>query len=98
MFNKRNLNKRNSLNVIEAICLIAAIYFVCSMLSGDLMPISINSVWSTLSLSHWARHCHVLAVGLLPVYVALMIFGTAIISVYLGSAIQRWLKQVTRSK
>lgn len=96
MFNKRNLNKRHSLNAIEVICLIAAIYWVCSMLGGDFELISINSVWSNLTLS--LRHFHVIAVGLLPVYVALMVFGTAIVSVYLGSAIQRWLKQILRSE
>ncbi len=93
MFNKRNMNKRHSLNVMEAICLVVALYIICCVLGGDYMPISISSVWSSLTLSHWARHWHVLAAGLLPVYVALMVFGTAIASLYFGSALHRWLKQ-----
>jgi len=63
------------------------------MLRQDaVFPISINSAW--YCFSHWARHFHVIAVALLPVYVALMVFGTATIGIYLGSAIQRWINQV----
>ncbi len=88
---KRKINKRYTLSVCEGICLIAAVYVICYMLCQDtISPMSINSAW--VYFSHWARHFHVLAVGLLPVYVALMIFGTATVGIYLGSAIQRWTK------
>ncbi len=93
MLAKRNINKRYTLSVFEAVCLITAVYVICYMLYQDaISPMSINSAW--IYFSHWARHFHVLAVGLLPVYVALMIFGTASVGIYLGSAIQRWVKHV----
>ncbi len=60
------------------------------MLREDtLFPMSIDSAWGYFN--HLARHFHIIAVGLLPVYVALMVFGTAIGAMYLGSVIQRWL-------
>ena len=95
MLKNRDINKRHSLNIIEAICLIIAVYFVCYLLRQDnILPISINAVW--LHISHWAKHFKVLAVGLLPIYVALMVFGTAIIGIRLGSALQRWLRKILR--
>ncbi len=93
MFKKRIINKRHTLNFCEAACLFVAVYVICYMLRHDnVFPMSINSVWYWFS--HWTRHFHVIAVALLPVYVALMVFGTAIIGIYLGSAIQRWINQV----
>lgn len=73
--------------------MIAAVYVICYMLSqDDIFPMSIDAAWAYIS--HWARHFHVLAVGLLPVYVALMVFGTAIAGMYLGSTLQRWFNQL----
>jgi hypothetical protein len=90
---KRTKTKRYTLSVCEGICLIAAVYVICYMLrQDDIFPMSINSAWAYFS--HWAKHFHVLAVGLLPVYVALMVFGTASVGIYLGSAIQRWVGQL----
>ncbi|EKD53673.1 MAG: hypothetical protein ACD_60C00162G0028 [uncultured bacterium] len=88
MLNRRDTHKQHILNLGEALCLAAAVYFICYILSqGNIVPISINSVWSYIS--HWAKHFHMLAVGLLPIYVALMVFGTAMIGICLGSALQR---------
>ncbi len=76
-------------------CLVTAVYSIYHyvLLESKLLPFSISAILS------WAdqRHYHVLAVGLLPIYLALMIFGTAIMSVYLGSVIQRWLQKLTVS-
>ena len=91
------MNKRQSFNFGGIICLIAAVCLMCYMLlDGDVLHCSINSV--LFSMNHWARHWHILVVGLLPVYVALMFFGTAISSMYLGSALQRWLTQFLHHK
>lgn len=93
VFRKRIMNKRHTLNFCEAVCLFVAVYVTCYMLRQDnVFPMSINSAWYWFS--HWARHFHVIAVALLPVYVSLMVFGTATIGIYLGSAIQRWINQV----
>ena len=94
---ENKMNKRNLLNLGEALCLAGAVYFICHVLRQDnIVPISISSVWAYIS--HWAKHFHVIAAGLLPVYVALMVFGTAIGSLYLGSAIQRWITRFLHSK
>ena len=90
VFKKWNMRKKYSLHWLELICLIAAVFLTSYFLfQDDVLPISISSVWS--SINHWARHFHVLAVALLPVYVALMVFGMATIGVFLGSALQRFL-------
>jgi len=87
---KNKMNRRSSLNLGGVLFLIAAVYLICTILICDaIAPISISSMLS--SFNHWARHWHVLAVGLLPIYVALMIFGTAIMGVYFGSAVHRFI-------
>jgi len=80
--------KKTSLNLGSVLCLIAAVYFICSILILDPMaPISISSF--SFTLNHWIRHWHVLAVALLPVYIALMIFGAAVVGIYFGSLLHR---------
>jgi len=92
VLNKRIIHKRHTLNICEAACLLIAIGIICYVLwQSELSPASIDSAWNCFS--HWTRHFHVIAAALLPVYVALMVFGTAAISVYLGSAIPRWINQ-----
>lgn len=74
----------------SGVCLIAAVYFIYYLLIKDkLLPCSISSVLSWSTPKHW----HILAVGLVPISLALMIFGAAVLSLYLGSALQRWLTQ-----
>jgi uncharacterized membrane protein YfhO len=91
VFNKRIINNRHTLNFCEAMGLFAAVYVTLYLLSQDnVFPMSINSAW--VCFNRWAHHFHLIAVALLPVYVALMVFGTATIGIYLGSAIQRWMK------
>ena len=83
------MNKRHSLNFGGAIFLVAAVYLMYRvLLHDDILPFAIETVLS--SLNHWARHWHILVVGLLPVYVAFMFFGTAIAGIYLGSTLQHF--------
>lgn len=49
-------------------------------------------------MNHCMNHCHALVVGLLPIYIALMIFGTAMIGLYFGSILQRWITQFLSDK
>lgn len=92
VLNKRVIHKRHALTICEAVCLLTAICAICYMLrQNELSPVSIDSAWNCFS--HWARHFHVIAAALLPIYVALMVFGTAAIGAYLGSAIHRWINQ-----
>lgn len=92
------MTKRDQFNLGGILFLIAAVCLMCYMLlkGNSFLPCSINSVLS--SMNHCARHWHIIVVGLLPVYVALMLFGTAISSIYLGSALQRWLIQFFHQK
>lgn len=92
---KRQSGKGLSLNMGAILCLILAVCFICTVLIQDeLAPASISAMLS--ALGHWARHWHVLAIGLLPVYIALMVFGTAVVGIYLGSVLHRWLAMVLR--
>ena len=91
------MKKRNSLNLGGFICLVAAVYILYYLLLRDnMMPLSIYSVLS--SINHWAKDWHVIVIGLLPIYLALMVFGTAMLGVYLGTAIQRWISSFLSHK
>jgi len=80
---------RNSFNLGGFICLTATIYATYYLLIKDrFLPFSVSSV-----LSVGPKHCHLLAVALVPIFLGLTIFGTAVASIYFGSAIQRWLSQ-----
>jgi hypothetical protein len=72
-----------------SIMLTAAVYFIYYLLLKE-HTFCISSV---LTLS---ENWHVLAVGFIPIYLGLMIFGAAILSLYLSTAIQRWLSQLWR--
>jgi hypothetical protein len=96
MLNRKNM-KKQTVNLGSIVCLLVAVYFVYGALLQDgLIPASISTVWE--HFRHWAKHFRVLAVALLPVYVALMVFGTSIVGIYLGSAIQRWFTRVVLQK
>ncbi len=85
---KNKINKRSSVNLGGILCLVAAVYLICYFLIRDAVtPISINSM--ILSLNHWSNHWRVLAVGLMPIYIALMLFGTAMLGIYFGSFLHR---------
>lgn len=91
------INKRQTLNLGGIIFLVVAIYLIYYVLLHDkVLPFSISSVVS--NINHLTRNWHILVVGLMPVYIALMIFGAAIIGIYLGSAFQRWITQRINQK
>ena len=91
------MNKRHSLNLGGMICLVAAVYVLYYLLLRDnILPFSIHSM--LFNINHWAKNWHVIVIGLLPIYLALMVFGTAIIGIYFGSALQRWLSSFLHHK
>jgi hypothetical protein len=56
-----------------------------------------SSISSIISYSHHlAIREHLLILGLLPIYIAFMIFGAAVIGVYLGASIQTLLSRVSK--
>lgn len=89
--------KKYTYHISGIIVIIAAIYLVYCLLSHDkITPFTISGMLS--NASHWARDWHVLAVGFLPIYIALMVFGTALMSVYLVSYIKRWIARRRKSR
>ena len=77
-----------NLGVILCLAILTAI-LAYILVEDDILPFAIPTVME--AINHRVGHWHVLVVGLMPVYVALMIFGTGMLSIYLGSAVQRWL-------
>lgn len=78
----RNSNKY-TINIGGIICLFATVFFIYYLLLKDFKPFSLAS------MINYATHLHVLAVGLIPIYLSFLIFGTALISIYFGSYIQK---------
>ena len=74
-----------------------AIYVVYYLLLQDnLLHLSISSI---INLdNHLAKHSHFLIVGLLPIYIACMIFGAASVAIYIGELLQRYLKRLSWRK
>jgi hypothetical protein len=90
-------NWRATLHAGSIVCLATAIYLMYYLLLKDkLLPFSISSLfsWADNHTAHW----HIIAIAMLPIYLALMIFGTAIVGIYLGSAMQRWLARLLRQE
>lgn len=98
MVKKLNIKSwRPSLNAGGLLCLAIAIYTIDYLLITDkLIPFSISSMftWTSHHTSNW----HVLAIAMLPIYLAFVIFGTATVSLSLGSYLQRWLTQRLREE
>ena len=81
--------KRLPSNFGAIICGAAAVYGLYALLLNNILPFSIGSALS--SIGHWSNHWHILAVALMPIYLAFMIFGTVVAGIYLGGALQRGL-------
>lgn len=90
------MHRKHRLNLGSLICLIAAVYVLYYLLLGNrqILPSSIH--WVEQAVEPWTHSCHVLVIGLLPIYIALLVFGTAILGGYLGSALHRWISSFIR--
>lgn len=83
----KRLVKLNISTVFSLIAAFSLVYYV--LVSDNFLHISIASI---ISSSHYLGEAdHILVLGLLPIYIALMIFGAGMAGVYLGSAIQQLL-------
>jgi hypothetical protein len=77
----------------NVIGLAIAIYVMYSLLlKHDEFPLSIIAILH--SLCNWVDHSYVLIVGLLPIYIAVMIFGLAILGLYLGSLLEHFVARL----
>ncbi len=95
MLRRYNIRKNKTLNLGGIIFLLATVYIIYYLLLKDtLLPFSVSSLLA------WGDNCskcwHVLAVGLIPIYLAMVIFGAGVLSVSIGSALQRWLTKLWR--
>lgn len=90
--------KRQYINLGGIIFLVTAVVLIYSLLlaEDELVPFSIRGVLSSINriTSHW----HVLVAGLLPIYLAVVIFGTAILGVSFGSAIQKLMARFIKHR
>ena len=80
-------NRKLSLNISIIVAITAIFYVVYYLLLFDnYLHISISSI---ISHSHHLQdRKHLLVLGLLPIYIAAMIFGAAMLSIYLGSRLE----------
>jgi len=73
---------------------LSLLLFVCItykiLLFKGFIPFSINSVQYTLN-HIFTQHWHVLIVGFLPIYVAIVFFGAAICGFVFGTMLQYWM-------
>jgi Na+/citrate or Na+/malate symporter len=89
------MKKIVSLNLATIFTLMVLSYFAYYLLVSDnFMHISISSILS--QAHHLEMKKHLLILGLLPFYIAAVIFGTAILSLYLGSLLQQFLKRLIK--
>ena len=77
--------------------LMIAVYLAYYLLLRD------NFLHCTItSIIHYTAHLsikeHLIVLGLLPIYIAMMIFGAAILGIYLGSRIEYLLVPVDKNE
>jgi hypothetical protein len=89
------MKKRYPISIYNLAGLLIAAYGIYYMLLGKL-PFSIRSVLS--GVEPLINHFPALAVGLLPVYLALMVFGMAALGYYLGSLMERLVAHFSHSQ
>jgi hypothetical protein len=92
---KPKLHKTSHINLGGIICLTVAFYLVYFFLVQDIITCTLSSAFSS---SDNSKKWHILAIGFVPIYISLLIFGGSIMSIYLGSALQRWLTRFAKNK
>lgn len=90
---KKKINKLNS-----SICVIVTVSFIAYylLLHDNFLHTSISSI---IALAHnLTLKPHLLVLGLLPIYIAAMIFGGGLLGVYLSSLLQQLLARFHKTK
>ena len=87
-----------SLDAVRGVCLILSVFLTSYLLYADTsLPFSIRSIWELIEQCFDCPHrFHVAIVGLLPVYVALMVFGGACLGLMVGYTVHRLIRRVRR--
>lgn len=84
------MKRKNTINAGGILFLMILLYLLYrALVQNDILPFSIDAVQATMN--HWVKHWHIIVVGLLPVYVAVVLLGVVLSGVCIGSAVQRWL-------
>jgi multisubunit Na+/H+ antiporter MnhC subunit len=87
------MRKIISLNIITIIALVLLFSIACYLLLQDnRLNTSISSIIS--NAHHLNLKKHLLVLGLLPFYIAAIVFGTAMLGIYLGSIVQKMINRV----
>ena len=95
MLRNPDLNKKLTLNVGGFICLMFTVYLVYDLVLKDTQfPLSVSAL--LVFGSHLSRIWHLLTIGLIPIYLALIIFGIGLASLYFGSMMQNWITRLLR--
>ncbi|MCD6039876.1 MAG: hypothetical protein K0S27_1276 [Gammaproteobacteria bacterium] len=81
---KRYLNIGGIIGVFLALIIVEVL-----LLQNKILLLSIDAMQSFIN--QWVIHWHVIAVGLLPIYVSVIFFGALIAGLFLGSIMQRWV-------
>lgn len=77
------------MNLGTIICLFAVTYLIYFLLANDrLIPFSMCTTDSHRNDLHGIKH--LFFIGIMPIYLGFIIFGTAIFAKYIGTLLQRW--------
>jgi len=90
------MNKLASLNIIGILVTALMVFYVTYyfLLQDTFLPISISSIIT--HATHLEIKKHILVLGLLPFYIAAMIFGAGLLGIYLGSALQHFIMRCSK--
>jgi uncharacterized membrane protein YfcA len=91
------MTKRFSISIGTIFAIITVSYLAYYLLlCKNFLHTSISEI---ISYSHsLAITKHLLILGLLPVYIAAMVFGTAMLGIYLSSLVQHLILRTAKSK
>lgn len=87
--------KKISLHAITLAAMTALFICACYLLLNHSLSLSIYSI---IAASHTSLAAHLLILGLLPIYIAAVIFGSAMLALYIGPNIQQFLFRSLKCK
>lgn len=80
------MRKRLTINLGAILCVAIATYCLDILLLDSIMPLSIGSV--QVVINSLSKHSHIFAIGFIPLYIGLMVFGTSLLAFYFGKHLQ----------
>lgn len=86
---------KQCLNIGGIIGLILVALMMSDILLCENIPLLSIKITQTM-ISHWAKHWHIIAIALLPAYIAVLFFGASALGLFLGSMAQQWVMRFCR--